>query len=163
GSEVFNTKSAPTRSPHDMSSPFVDTVLSDPQLQGLKILVVDDDMRNVFALSKVLRDRGMHILKAENGKVALNILETSAVDLVLMDIMMPEMNGFEAMRSIRKHSSLKELPIIALTAKALPEDRQLCIEAGANEYITKPIDVENLLTMMRTFIGSDSLKKIVHE
>jgi PAS domain S-box-containing protein len=141
-----------------------ETSAADVQLSGKRILVVDDDMRNVFALSKVLRDRGMEVLKAENGRVAIQILtENPAVDMILMDIMMPEMDGLSAMREIRSLHYFQELPIVALTAKAMTEDRQLCIKAGASEYITKPIDVENLLTIMRSFIGSESLKDIVNE
>jgi CheY-like chemotaxis protein len=119
-----------------------------------KILVVDDDMRNVFALSKVLKEKGMEIIKAENGRMALDVLEKNKqVDLVLMDIMMPEMDGYEAMREIRKNPSWNRLPVIALTAKAMKEDRQKCIDAGANDYITKPVDVERLLTLMRVWLS----------
>jgi len=118
-----------------------------------KVLLVDDDMRNVFALSKILKERGMDVTKAENGVAALNSLEKDpGVDIVLMDIMMPEMDGYECMRNIRKQSQFVSLPIIALTAKAMKEDRQLCIDAGANDYITKPVDVERLLSLMRVWI-----------
>lgn len=119
-----------------------------------KILVVDDDMRNVFALSKVLKERGMEIIKAENGKVALNLLaENHSIDLVLMDIMMPEMDGYEAMRHIRAQVKFSKLPVIALTAKAMKDDRQKCIDAGANDYITKPVDIERLLSLMRVWLS----------
>lgn len=119
-----------------------------------KILMVDDDMRNVFALSKILKERGMEIIKAENGKNALELLEThSDIDLVLMDIMMPEMDGYEAMRQIRSQIKFKNLPVIALTAKAMKDDKQKCIDAGANDYITKPIDVERLLSLMRVWLS----------
>ncbi len=119
-----------------------------------KILLVDDDMRNVFSLTKVLKDRGMEIIKADNGKVALEMLEQHPeIDLVLMDIMMPEMDGYEAMKQIRLQSKYQHLPVIALTAKAMKEDKQKCLDAGANDYITKPIDVERLLSLMRVWLS----------
>jgi CheY-like chemotaxis protein/signal transduction histidine kinase/CHASE3 domain sensor protein len=118
-----------------------------------KILLVDDDMRNIFALSRVLKDAGMEIVKAENGLKALEALQLNPnIDLVLMDIMMPEMDGYEAMKQIRLQPKFKNLPIIALTAKAMKEDRNKCIEAGANDYISKPIEVERLLSLMRVWI-----------
>jgi len=119
-----------------------------------KILLVDDDMRNLFALSKILKERGMEIIKAENGKNALESLELHPeMDLVLMDIMMPEMDGYEAMKQIRSQVKFKNLPVIALTAKAMKDDKQKCIDAGANDYITKPIDVERLLSLMRVWLS----------
>ncbi|MDF2452312.1 MAG: histidine kinase [Bacteroidota bacterium] len=119
-----------------------------------KILLVDDDMRNVFALSKILKERGMEIVKAENGKVAVEELKKgTAIHLVLMDIMMPEMDGYEAMRIIRSDEKFRSLPIIALTAKAMKEDKKKCIDAGANDYITKPIDVDRLLSLMRVWLS----------
>ena len=119
-----------------------------------KILLVDDDTRNVFALSKILQERGMEIIKAENGKIALEMLDTHPdIDLVLMDIMMPEMDGYEAMKGIRFQVKFKKLPVIALTAKAMNDDKQKCIDAGANDYITKPIDVERLLSLMRVWLS----------
>jgi len=120
-----------------------------------KILLVDDDTRNVFALSKILEERGMEIIKAENGKVALEFLNIqSNIDLVLMDIMMPEMDGYDAMKQIRSQEKFKSLPVIALTAKAMKDDKQKCIDAGANDYITKPIDVERLLSLMRVWLSN---------
>jgi CheY-like chemotaxis protein/signal transduction histidine kinase/CHASE3 domain sensor protein len=119
-----------------------------------KILLVDDDMRNVFALSKILQERGMEVIKSENGKKALEMLDTHTdIDLVLMDIMMPEMDGYEAMKRIRAQVKFRNLPIIALTAKAMKDDKQKCIDAGANDYITKPIDVERLLSLMRVWLS----------
>jgi len=119
-----------------------------------KILLVDDDMRNLFALSKILKERGMEIIKAENGKNALEMLEMHPnIDLVLMDIMMPEMDGYEAMKRIRSQMKFKKLPLIALTAKAMKDDKQKCIDAGANDYITKPIDAERLLSLMRVWLS----------
>lgn len=119
-----------------------------------KILLVDDDMRNIFALSKILQERGMEVIKSENGKKALEMLDTHAdIDMVLMDIMMPEMDGYEAMKRIRSQIKFRSLPVIALTAKAMKDDKQKCIDAGANDYITKPIDVERLLSLMRVWLS----------
>ena len=119
-----------------------------------KILLVDDDMLNIFALSKILRERGMEIIRAENGNIALEMLNTHPeIDLVLMDIMMPEIDGYETMRQIRSQEKFKSLPVIALTAKAMRDDKQKCIDAGANDYITKPIDVERLLSLMRIWLS----------
>ncbi|MES2395587.1 MAG: response regulator [Bacteroidota bacterium] len=119
-----------------------------------KILLADDDMRNVFALSKILKGRGMEIIKAENGKNALEMLDAhSDIDLVLMDIMMPEMDGHEAMRRIRSQAKFRDLPVIALTVKAMKDDKQKCIDAGANDYIAKPIDIERLLSLMRVWLS----------
>ena len=118
-----------------------------------KILVVDDDMRNVFALSSILEEKGMEVLTAENGRMAMETLKDMPdIDLVLMDIMMPEMDGFEAMRRIRSQSRFKKLPIIALTAKAMKGDRHKCIEAGANDYLAKPVDVDRLLSLLRVWL-----------
>jgi len=118
------------------------------------ILLVDDDSRNVFALSKVLQERGMEIIKAENGKIALEMLDTHPeIDMVLMDIMMPEMDGYEAMKRIRSQGKFKNVPVIALTAKAMKDDKQKCIDAGANDYIAKPIDVERLFSLMRVWLS----------
>lgn len=119
-----------------------------------KILLVDDDTRNVFALSKILQDRGMEIIKAENGKVALDMLDIHPdIDIVLMDIMMPEMDGYEAMKQIRSQARFQKMPVIALTAKAMKDDKQKCIDAGANDYIAKPIDVERMLSLMRVWLS----------
>jgi signal transduction histidine kinase/CheY-like chemotaxis protein/HAMP domain-containing protein len=119
-----------------------------------KILIVDDDMRNIFAVSKILEEHGMIVEKAANGQKALDILNVQgkSINLVLMDIMMPIMDGYEAMREIRKMSEFDSLPVLALTAKAMKEDRHKCIEAGANDYMTKPIDPERLLSMMRVWL-----------
>jgi CheY-like chemotaxis protein len=126
----------------------------DNIFQSKKILLVDDDMRNVFALSKILQERGLEVIKSENGKNALEMLVTHPnIDLVLMDIMMPEMDGYEAMKRIRSQIKFKKLPIIALTAKAMKDDKQKCIDAGANDYITKPIDIERLLSLMRVWLS----------
>jgi signal transduction histidine kinase/DNA-binding response OmpR family regulator len=118
-----------------------------------KILIADDDMRNVFALSKVLKEHGMEIIKAENGIKAVEaVIAHPDLDLVLMDVMMPEMDGLEAIRKIREKYIFKDLPILSLTAKAMKEDRKKCIDAGANDYISKPIELERLLSLMKIWI-----------
>lgn len=123
-------------------------------LQHKTVLITDDDMRNIFALSSALQVYDMKIVIATNGKEALEKLdEVPDIDIVLMDIMMPEMDGYEAMRLIRKDKAYKKLPIIALTAKAMKNDREKCIEAGANDYIAKPVDVDQLLSMLRVWLS----------
>ena len=127
--------------------------LADPVLAGKKVLVVDDDVRNIFALTSLLEQRRMQVLFTENGKDAIEMLQNEEkIDVVLMDIMMPEMDGFETMRSIRKIGKFKSLPIIALTAKAMKGDRDTCIEAGASDYISKPVDTEQLLSLLRVWL-----------
>jgi HAMP domain-containing protein/CheY-like chemotaxis protein/signal transduction histidine kinase len=126
---------------------------SDPALVGKKILIVDDDVRNIFALTTALERRQMAVVNAEGGKVALALLKnTPDIHAVLMDIMMPEMDGYETTRAIRKIAKFKKLPVIALTAKAMKGDREKCIEAGANDYISKPVDVEQLLSLLRVWL-----------
>jgi HAMP domain-containing protein/signal transduction histidine kinase/CheY-like chemotaxis protein len=126
---------------------------SDKILQGKKVLIVDDDMRNIFALSTVLEDHEMVIVSADNGRDAIKILEEdSAVDIVLMDIMMPEMDGMETMRAIRKIPRLKNLPIVAVTAKAMKGDREKCIEAGAWDYLSKPVDTQQMLAVLQGWL-----------
>jgi len=126
---------------------------SDDALQGRKVLVVDDDVRNIFALSSVLERRGMTVLTAGTGREAISTLEsTPDVAIALMDIMMPEMDGFETMQVIRQKPSLRRLPIIALTAKAMKGDREKCLEAGASEYLAKPVNTEQLLSALRVWL-----------
>jgi len=126
---------------------------SDEALVGKKVLVVDDDMRNIFALSSVLERRGMAVLTAETGREAIEILEsTPDVAIVLMDIMMPEMDGYSTMQVIRQNTSFRRLPIIALTAKAMKGDREKCLEAGASEYLAKPVNTEQLLSALRVWL-----------
>ena len=125
----------------------------DAALEGRRILVVEDDVRNIFALSSLLEPKGAVIEIARNGREAIETLTRSpGVDLVLMDIMMPEMDGITAMREIRKQPQWKKLPIIALTAKAMKDDQEKCVAAGANDYIAKPLDVEKLLSLVRVWI-----------
>jgi signal transduction histidine kinase/CheY-like chemotaxis protein len=121
--------------------------------EGRRILVVEDDVRNVFALSKVLEPRGAKIEISRNGREALSMLDRrSDIDLVLMDLMMPEMDGLSAMREIRKNPALRRLPIIALTAKAMPDDREQALAAGANDYIAKPFEVDKLVSLCRVWL-----------
>ncbi len=122
-------------------------------LKGKNILIVDDDPRNSFALTTVLEDKEMEISVAYDGKEALSVLdEYPNIDLVIMDIMMPEMDGYEAMQKIREQSRFRQLPIIALTAKAMKDDKAKCIDAGANDYLAKPVDTEKLLSLMRVWL-----------
>ncbi|WP_299989789.1 response regulator [uncultured Pontibacter sp.] len=122
-------------------------------LRGKKILVVDDDVRNIYSLSSLLEMHGMQVIAAYDGKEALEKLDTeTGIDMVLMDVMMPEMDGIEATKRIRKDLRFKQLPIISLTAKAMKEDREKCIEAGASDYIPKPVDTDKLLTLMRVWL-----------
>ena len=125
----------------------------DRGLSGRSVLVVDDDMRNIFALSKTLRARGLNVLMAQDGPKALRQLDDNpAIQLVLMDIMMPGMDGYETIREIRKRPALARLPVIAITAKAMRGDRDRCLEAGANDYLSKPLDIDKLLSMMRVWL-----------
>jgi CheY-like chemotaxis protein len=126
---------------------------SDEDLLGKRVLVVDDDVRNIFVLSSVLERRGMKVLSATNGRQAITTLEsTPDLAIVLMDIMMPEMDGFETMRVIRQSPAHRRLPIIALTAKAMKGDREKCLEAGASDYLAKPVDTEQLVSSMRQWL-----------
>jgi CheY-like chemotaxis protein len=125
----------------------------DAALEGRRILVVEDDVRNIFALSSLLEPKGASIEIARNGREAIESLTRNPnVDLVLMDIMMPEMDGLTAMREIRKRPEWKKLPIIALTAKAMRDDQEKCLAAGANDYIAKPLDVEKLMSLVRVWM-----------
>jgi CheY-like chemotaxis protein len=127
------------------------------QLARRKILVADDDMRTVYALSALLRAKGAEVLVADTGRVALDVLaKHPEIEIVLMDIMMPEMDGYEAMRRIRKDEKLQALPIIALTAKAMKSDRDKCLEAGATDYMPKPIDAERLLVMLQSYLRGEA-------
>jgi CheY-like chemotaxis protein len=126
---------------------------SDEVLTGKRVLIVDDDMRNIFALSTVLEEHDMAIVSADNGRDAIKILQQQEdIDIVLMDIMMPEMDGIDTMRDIRKIGRLKSLPIIAVTAKAMKGDREKCIEAGAWDYLSKPVDTEQMLSVLRSWL-----------
>jgi CheY-like chemotaxis protein len=124
---------------------------ADMHMEGRKVLVVDDDMRTVYALSATLRAKGIDVLVADTGRAALSVLaERTDVEAVLMDIMMPEMDGYEATRRIRDQARYRDLPIIALTAKAMKDDREKCLEAGATDYLPKPIDPDRLLAVLHS-------------
>jgi len=122
-------------------------------LQGRTVLVVDDDIRNIFALTSVLEMHQMNILAAETGRQAIEMLEQRPdIDIVLMDVMMPEMDGLDTTRAVRGIQELKQVPIIAVTAKAMKGDREKCIEAGAWDYLAKPVDPDELLAMLRGWL-----------
>jgi two-component system, chemotaxis family, sensor kinase CheA len=132
----------------------------DELLKGKKILIVDDDMRNIFAITTALEKKQMEIVFAENGKSGLIVLQENPdidlilmdIDLILMDIMMPEMDGYETIRIIRKKSEYEDIPIIALTAKAMKIDKDKCIEAGASDYISKPVFLDQLFSLMKVWL-----------
>jgi CheY-like chemotaxis protein len=126
---------------------------SDENLVGRKVLLVDDDARNIFALSSVLERRGMEVLAATTGNEAIDILaSTAGVAICLMDIMMPEMDGYQTIGVIRANPAFRRLPIIALTAKAMKGDREKCLEAGASDYLAKPVNTEQLLSALRIWL-----------
>jgi CheY-like chemotaxis protein len=127
---------------------------SVPELSGAKILIVDDDIRNIYSLTSVLESYDVEVLHAERGKDGILILEqTPGIDIALIDIMMPEMDGYETMQQIRARPKLAEVPLVAVTAKAMKGDRQKCLDAGASDYIAKPVDIELLLALLRVWIG----------
>jgi CheY-like chemotaxis protein len=122
-------------------------------LRGRKVLVVDDDVRNIFALTTVLESQEMEVTSATNGRQAIALIKSMRdLSVVLMDIMMPEMDGYETMREIRKDATLRSLPIVALTARAMKGDREKCLEAGASDYIAKPVNTDQLLSLLRVWL-----------
>ena len=126
---------------------------SNASLMGRKVLVVDDDVRNIFALGNLLERHGMNVLTAQTGPEAIATLQgTPDIAVVLMDIMMPGMDGYETMRIIRQSPGMRRLPIVAVTAKAMKGDREKCLEAGASDYLAKPVDTEQLLAMLRLWL-----------
>jgi CheY-like chemotaxis protein len=126
---------------------------SDEDLINRTVLLVDDDARNIFALSSVLERRGMKVLTATTGSEAIEMVDTAPdIGIVLMDIMMPQMDGYQTMTAIREKPSLRRLPIIALTAKAMKGDREKCLEAGASDYLAKPVNTEQLLSALRMWL-----------
>jgi CheY-like chemotaxis protein len=139
--------------PHEKQQMIERLHRSDEDLVGKPVLVVDDDVRNIFALSSVLERRGMKVLSATTGHEALALLDaTPEVSIVLMDIMMPEMDGYKTMQFIRQNPKFRRLPIVALTAKAMKGDREKCLEAGASEYLAKPVNTEQLLSALRMWL-----------
>ncbi|SKB57505.1 Signal transduction histidine kinase [Parapedobacter luteus] len=153
---INNVKNNPAHNKpsNGQGSPAQRTPQVDKILQGKRILLADDDMRNIFALSTVFSSCGLEIETANNGLEVLQAIQKqSHIDLILMDIMMPEMDGFEAITKIRSFKKFAKLPIIAMTAKAMPGDRQRALDAGANDYITKPVDANRLLSLMRVWLS----------
>ena len=125
-----------------------------PELAGAKVLIVDDDIRNIYSLTSVLESYDVEVLHAERGREGIAILErTPGVDVALIDIMMPEMDGYETMRQIRDRPALADVPLVAVTAKAMKGDRQKCLDAGASDYIAKPVDIELLLALLRVWVA----------
>ena len=125
----------------------------DDYFKDKNILLVDDDVRNIFAISKILEDREANVFSAVNGAKALELIKQKPnIDLILMDIMMPVMDGYETIKRLREQEQFAHLPIIALTAKAMKDDRKKCIDAGANDYISKPLDVSKLVSLMRVWL-----------
>jgi CheY-like chemotaxis protein len=126
---------------------------SNEVLRGRKVLVVDDDARNIFALTSVLENQEMEVSSATNGRAAIEMIQSSPdLSMVLMDIMMPDMDGYETMRQIRESHQFRALPILALTAKAMKGDREKCLAAGASDYIAKPVNTDQLLSLMRVWL-----------
>jgi CheY-like chemotaxis protein len=133
-----------------------------PELSGAKVLIVDDDIRNIYSLTSVLENYGVEVVHAERGKDGILILEqTPGIDIALIDIMMPEMDGYETMQQIRKRPELSTLPLIAVTAKAMKGDRQKCLDAGASDYIAKPVDIDLLLALLRVWISRSREQDVV--
>ena len=126
----------------------------DRHLSGRKVLIVDDDLRNIFALTSALEHHNVHVIHAETGKSGIEMLRKNPdTDLVLMDIMMPEMDGYETTRAIRTLPDIGAVPIIALTAKAMKGDREKCLQAGASDYVAKPVDLAYLFSVMRIWMA----------
>jgi CheY-like chemotaxis protein len=126
----------------------------DPHLSGRKVLIVDDDLRNIFALTSALEHHDVRVIHAETGRTGIEVLQRNPdTDLVLMDIMMPEMDGYETTRAIRKLPGIGQVPIIALTAKAMMGDREKCLQAGASDYVAKPVDLAYLFSVMRIWMA----------
>jgi CheY-like chemotaxis protein len=123
-------------------------------LAGRRVLIVDDDIRNIFSLTGVLEQHQVQVVNAESGREGIERLEAAEdIDMVLMDVMMPDMDGYETMRQIRRIDRFRKLPIIAITAKAMVGDREKCIAAGASEYMSKPVDTDQLVSMIRVWLG----------
>jgi CheY-like chemotaxis protein len=124
------------------------------RLTARRVLIVDDDIRNIFAMTSILERHEMSIVSAETGRGAIERLDRQGdIEIVLMDVMMPEMDGFETMRAIREDPRFRSLPIIAVTAKAMKGDREKCIEAGASDYLAKPVDSEELVSKLRDWLS----------
>jgi CheY-like chemotaxis protein len=144
--------------PEDKKKMLQESRQSDPVLAGRTVLIVDDDVRNIFALTSILERHQMKVVHAENGQQGIELLKSSPIDLVLMDVMMPGMDGYKTMQEIRSYEEFRPLPIIALTAKAMHGDREKCIEAGASDYIPKPVDLEQLFALLRVWLVKSSAR-----
>jgi CheY-like chemotaxis protein len=124
-----------------------------PDLSGRKVLVIDDDIRNIFALTSALEQQGMIVINAENGVDGIETLKKNPdIDIILMDLMMPELDGYDTIRVMRGLEHFRGVPIIGVTAKAMKGDREKCIEAGASDYVTKPVNMEHLLSVIRVWL-----------
>jgi signal transduction histidine kinase/CheY-like chemotaxis protein/HAMP domain-containing protein len=153
GRDEHEAELPPDREP-PVPAPAAPQGIGDEELVGRRVLVVDDDVRNIFAMTSVLESHGLEVIYAENGLMAIEKLEsTPNIDIVLMDVMMPEMDGYETMRHIRSDPRFASLPIIAVTAKALKDDREKCVEAGASDYMPKPIDNDRLVDLIRMWVS----------
>jgi signal transduction histidine kinase/DNA-binding response OmpR family regulator len=138
--------------------------LDDPVLAGRKVVVIDDDIRNIFSLASALEEYGIELSYAESGRAGLDLLETRpGVDVVLVDIMMPDMDGYETIREIRSRPATADLPIVAVTAKAMKGDRQKCIQAGASDYVSKPVDIDHLVSVLRVSIQRTDAMKLASD
>ncbi|MBC7926229.1 MAG: response regulator, partial [Bryobacteraceae bacterium] len=136
---------------------------ADDELAGRKVLVIDDDLRNIFALTSVLEQHNLNVLHAENGRAGIELLKNHPdVDAILMDIMMPEMDGYETTRAVRQIPEFRSIPIVALTAKAMKGDREKCLQAGASDYVTKPVDLDQLFSVLRVWIahGNETSRRL---
>jgi HAMP domain-containing protein/signal transduction histidine kinase/DNA-binding response OmpR family regulator len=134
--------------------------LVDPVLTGKRVLVIDDDIRNIFSLASALEEYGVEMQYAESGRAGLEVLAKEPVDIALVDIMMPDMDGYETIREIRSKDSLTDLPVIAVTAKAMKGDRQKCIQAGASDYVSKPVDIDHLISVIRVSLQRADAQKL---
>ncbi len=147
----------------DQRRVLADVRQTDPMLAGRKVLVIDDDLRNIFALTSVLEQHELKVLHAENGRAGIELLKNAKdIDIVLMDIMMPDMDGYVTTRAIRAIPEFESLPIIALTAKAMKGDREKCLRAGASDYVTKPVDLDHLFSVMRVWMARDEDNRFEH-
>jgi len=151
----LNKVNGKSKNTPSLSGPPVTKPDTENNISGKKVLIVDDDERNIFALSAALESHGVEVCPAYDGQEAISKLdEMLHVDMILMDIMMPKMDGYEAMRYIRQQKKWQKLPIIALTAKAMSDDREKCMVAGANDYITKPVDFDRLVSLMKLWMSN---------
>jgi CheY-like chemotaxis protein len=150
------------RLPAEAKAKLNQTKQDDAVLSGRKVVVIDDDIRNIFSLASALEEYGIQLSYAESGRAGLEVLDAKPeVDVVLVDIMMPDMDGYETIREIRGRDGLRDLPIIAVTAKAMKGDRQKCIQAGASDYVAKPVDIDHLVSVLRVSIQrADALKLV---